>query len=264
MRLKTAPTPRARGLVLDQGGATMVMGVFMAVLLVGMIYYVWGVGDAVMHRERMQDASDTAAFSAAVMHARGMNLLALLNMVMAALAIVEATMATIAAMIGWAFSGALFVCGFCGPYCGACCSACEPAARHGEEYVDASADSAATTLVVEALMQGLHGYAMGIRTGVPIASQAKVLSYGTDVYAPVTDAGFMAPLSRVELPAQDDETNWPCDQKVLPWVRILSPALVWLWGSPSIYMVGGIGLGERLLLSVDREHAGLGVPSDLL
>jgi len=246
MRLKTAPTPRARGLVLDQGGATMVMGVFMAVLLVGMIYYVWGVGDAVMHRERMQDASDTAAFSAAVMHARGMNLLALLNMVMAALAIVEATMATIAAMIGWAFSGALFVCGFCGPYCGACCSACEPAARHGEEYVDASADSAATTLVVEALMQGLHGYAMGIRTGVPIASQAKVLSYGTDVYAPVTDAGFMAPLSRVELPAQDDETNWPCDQKVLPWVRILSPALVWLWGSPSIYMVGGIGLGELI------------------
>ena len=38
--------------------------------------------------ERMQDASDTAAFSAAVIHARGMNMLALLNMIMAALAIV--------------------------------------------------------------------------------------------------------------------------------------------------------------------------------
>src|SRR5688572_27726629 len=93
---------RTGGLLSDQGGATMVMGVFIAVLLVGMIYYVWGIGDAIMHRERMQDASDTAAFSAAVIHARGMNMLALINMIMAALAMVAATMAVIAAMIGYA------------------------------------------------------------------------------------------------------------------------------------------------------------------
>ena len=33
----------------DQRGATMVMGVFMAAMLVGMIYYVWGIGGAVVH-----------------------------------------------------------------------------------------------------------------------------------------------------------------------------------------------------------------------
>ena len=194
----------------------MVMGVFMATLLVGMIYYVWGVGDAVMFRERMQDASDTAAFSAAVIHARGMNMLALLNMIMAALAIVAATMATIASMIGYAFAAASFVCAFCGPWCGACCSACPYAVRHGIEYQRASRIADRVESTVENLMRGFHGYAVGIRNGVPLAAQAKVVSYGVDVYSPVTDVGIMAPPTRLQLPAHDDETDWPCDEKVLP------------------------------------------------
>jgi len=220
------------------------MGVFIAALLVGMIYYVWGVGDAVMHRERMQDASDTAAFSAAVIHARGMNMLALLNMIMAALAIVAATMATIASMIGWAAALAGFVCAFCGPWCGSCCSACPYAIRHGIEYERASSIADRTESVVDGIMQALHAYAVGIRYGVPLAAQAKVIAYGVDVYAPVTDVGIMAPPTRLELPAQDDETEWPCEEKVLPWVRILSPIFVWIFGSPSPYMAGGIVLGE--------------------
>lgn len=250
MRLKPEqPSQRTKkALVTDQAGATMVMGVFIAALLVGMIYYVWGVGDAVMHRERMQDASDTAAFSAAVIHARGMNMLALLNMIMAALAIVAATMATIASMIGYAFAAATLVCSFCGPWCAPCCSACPYAVRHGIEWERADGIRDRVDGVVETLIRGLHLYAVGIRYGVPLAAQAKVIAYGVDVYAPVTDLGVMAPLPgmRNELPAQDDETNWPCDEKVLPWVRILSPFFVWLFGSPSPYMAGGIVLGELI------------------
>ncbi len=244
MRLKSPEAAPKRELLTDQWGATMVMGVFIAALLVGMIYYVWGVGDAVMHRERMQDASDTAAFSAAVIHARGMNMLALLNMIMAALAIVAATMATIASMIGWAAALAGFVCAFCGPWCGSCCSACPYAIRHGIEYERASSIADRTESVVDGIMQALHAYAVGIRYGVPLAAQAKVIAYGVDVYAPVTDVGIMAPPTRLELPAQDDETEWPCEEKVLPWVRILSPIFVWIFGSPSPYMAGGIVLGE--------------------
>ncbi len=232
------------GLLRDQRGATMVMGVFIAALLVGMIYYVWGVGDAVMHRERMQDASDTAAFSAAVIHARGMNMLALLNMIMAALAIVAATMATIASMIGYAAAAAGLVCAGCGPWCGFCCSACPYAALHGIEYSTASSASDRVQNVVEGLMRGLHGYAVGIRYGVPLAAQAKVVAYGVDVYAPVTDGGVMAPPLRLQLPAQDDETNWPCDRKVLRWVRRLALTNVGAWGSPTPYMAAGVFLGE--------------------
>ena len=97
MRLKAPQneTSEDQGLLRDQAGATMVMGIFMAMLLVGLIYYVWGIGDAVMVRERMQDASDTASFSAAVIHARGMNLISLMNMIMAALAVVGATLTVI-------------------------------------------------------------------------------------------------------------------------------------------------------------------------
>lgn len=243
--LKRASTEaRSGGLLADQRGATMVMGVFIAVLLVGMIYYVWGIGDAIMHRERMQDASDTAAFSAAVIHARGMNMIALINMIMAALAMVAATMAVISAMIGYAAAAAGLVCAFCGPWCGSCCSACPYAIRHTAEWRRADGISDRIDRFVETALRGLRGYAIGIRHGVPIAAQAKVVSYGTDVYAPVTDIGVMAPPFRLALPVQDDESNWPCDEKVLPTVRIAAPVLVWLFGSPSPYMLGGVALGE--------------------
>jgi hypothetical protein len=240
---RIAPSERSEGLFADQRGATMVMGVFIAVLLVGMIYYVWGVGDAIMHRERMQDASDTAAFSAAVIHARGMNMIALLNMVMAALAMVAATMAVISAMIGYAAAAAGLVCAFCGPWCGSCCSACPYAIRHLAEWRRADSMSDRIDRFVETAMRGLRGYAVGIRHGVPLAAQAKVVSYGVDVYSPVTDVGVMAPL-RTGLPTQDDESNFACDEKVLPTVRIASPVLVWLFGSASPYMLAGIAAGE--------------------
>jgi hypothetical protein len=63
----------------DRDGAVMVMGVFMAVLMVAFVYYVKGIGDAIVFRERMQDAADAGAFAAAATHARGMNLVALIN-----------------------------------------------------------------------------------------------------------------------------------------------------------------------------------------
>jgi hypothetical protein len=240
-------------LLQDQGGATMVMGVFIAVLLVGMIYYVWGIGDAIMHRERMQDASDTAAFSAAVIHARGMNMLALINMISAALAMVAATMAVIAQMIMYAAAAASLVCLGCGPWCASCCNACPYAVRHWAEYDSADSMSDRVSDLVEQARRGLHMYAQGIRSGVPLAAQAKVVSYGTDVYSPVTDVGIMAPPLRTSLPVQDDETNWPCDNKVLPVVRVSSPVLVWIWGSSSLYMLGGVAAGELDARRITRQ-----------
>ncbi|MFK7989575.1 MAG: TadE/TadG family type IV pilus assembly protein [Sandaracinaceae bacterium] len=244
---------RPRQLIADQRGATMVMGVFIATLLVGMIYYVWGIGDTIMFRERMQDASDTAAFSAAVMHARGMNMIALLNMIMSALAVVAATMATITLMIQTAFIAATFVCAFCGPWCGSCCSACPYAVKHGIEYNSASNTNDRIQNIVETAMTGLSGYARGIRYGVPLAAQAKVVSYGTDIYDPVTDFGVMSPPLRTQLPVIDDESNWPCDEFVYPWVAAFSPVFVWIWGSASPYMAGGILAGELAAPSKARE-----------
>src|SRR5262245_43538333 len=69
----------------DQRGAIAFAALFMAVLLTGAACYLMGIGDSLLQRERLQDAADAVAFSSAVLHARGMNLLALLNMTMAAL-----------------------------------------------------------------------------------------------------------------------------------------------------------------------------------
>jgi hypothetical protein len=74
-----------RDLRSDNGGAVMVIGVFMAAFLVGALWYIIGLGDALLYRERMQDGADAVAFAAAVYHARGMNIIAMLNLIMAAI-----------------------------------------------------------------------------------------------------------------------------------------------------------------------------------
>ncbi len=69
----------------DESGAMMVIGLFFAFFLVGALYYLLGIGQAAMYRERLQDAADTAAFAGAVFKARAMNFIALINMIMALL-----------------------------------------------------------------------------------------------------------------------------------------------------------------------------------
>jgi len=51
--------------------------------MIGSLYYVLGVGDAIIYRRIMQDGADAGAHAASVMGAKGMNLHALLNVVMA-------------------------------------------------------------------------------------------------------------------------------------------------------------------------------------
>lgn len=72
-----------RNLGHEEAGSVMLMGLFMALFLIGSVYYVLGVGDAVLYRRHMQDAADAGAHAATVMAAKGMNLHALLNVVMA-------------------------------------------------------------------------------------------------------------------------------------------------------------------------------------
>src|SRR5690606_31062614 len=66
-------------------GAIMVCGTFMACFLVGAIWYAFGVGSSILYRERVQDAADAVVFAGAVYHARGMNIIVTLNILMAAL-----------------------------------------------------------------------------------------------------------------------------------------------------------------------------------
>ena len=69
----------------DSRGAVLVMGLVMSTVLVGLLWHLLGVGDAIVYRERMQEAADSTAFESAVWHARTMNLLVVLNVVMSAI-----------------------------------------------------------------------------------------------------------------------------------------------------------------------------------
>jgi len=81
----TIVSPRHKALGEDNRGAIMVMALFFAVFLVSLLYCIVGTAQAAFQREHLQDAVDGAVLSGAVLDAQAMNLIVLLNIVMAAL-----------------------------------------------------------------------------------------------------------------------------------------------------------------------------------
>src|SRR5688572_30729369 len=193
-----------RSLLSNQQGAIMVIGIFIAMMLVGMLYYLWGIGGAVLFRERMNDAADASAFSAAVVHARGMNILALLNIIMAALAAVESGLQLAFEIITAAAVAAGITCLGCGPWCAYCCEGCYYAVVYGEDANGADNVHGNVEDIIEPIMDFTHGVAVAVRTGSPIAAQALVVGYSqSQPYSPVVQAGVMFPLLP-SMQAEDD------------------------------------------------------------
>lgn len=93
----------------DDRGAITVVALFLAVFAIAILYTVVGTAEVILARERLQDAADVAALSSAVMHARSMNLLVLINLIMAALLAVLVTIKLVEslAIIGIVVAGAL-------------------------------------------------------------------------------------------------------------------------------------------------------------
>jgi hypothetical protein len=68
----------------DNRGAIMITGLFMSCFLIGSLWFVIGIGDTIVFRDRMQEAADMGAFSSAALHAKGLNFISLCNLVMLA------------------------------------------------------------------------------------------------------------------------------------------------------------------------------------
>lgn len=68
----------------DNRGAIMMTGLFMSCFLIGSLWFVIGIGDTIVFRDRMQEAADMGAFSSAALHAKGMNFISLCNLIMLA------------------------------------------------------------------------------------------------------------------------------------------------------------------------------------
>ncbi|HSO32498.1 MAG TPA: hypothetical protein VLT33_08280, partial [Labilithrix sp.] len=165
----------ARPLLGDERGAIMVMGIFMCSCLVGALWYLAGIGDAILYRERMQEAADAIAFSDAALHARGMNLIVLVNLIMAVILSVRVGLrvgklvCTIAAAIFSALS-------LIQPQLAALAA---PAAAAAEtlDQVDRSSKEA-----IDVALQGLVKAQDVISKGTPVIALAATRSLG-DRYA---------------------------------------------------------------------------------
>src|ERR1700761_5672524 len=82
-RAEQTATSAERPLRSDTRGAMFMMGIPICFFMIGMLYYAIGIGESLVLRERVQDAADAGALTAAIVSARGMNLIAMINMIMA-------------------------------------------------------------------------------------------------------------------------------------------------------------------------------------
>lgn len=187
-------------------GAMLVIGVFMAVFLVAMLFYVVGIGEAVLRRERLGDAADAVSMTAAVLHARAMNLIVLLNQVMAALLAVLVALrlvemlATLAIVI-------LLAAAFFGGAGGL-------AAIPGLETVRSGARNAYSSLdePVHSGLRALNGVARAVSDAGPALAELEALSVVArlDPRGRVTK-GFVVP-PRATLPVEDDGFDVLCER----------------------------------------------------
>ena len=75
----------ARELHQDTRGAVMMTGLVMSCFLIGGLWFLIGIGDAIVFRDRMQEAADHAAFTSAALHAKGMNFISACNLILLAM-----------------------------------------------------------------------------------------------------------------------------------------------------------------------------------
>lgn len=201
---RDADPPRPRTLLRHESGAIMVIAVFMAVFMAAMLLYLLGLGDAVLYRERMQDAADAAALSSAVTHARGMNLIVLINLVMAAMLSVLVALRLIQMLATLAIAIAMAA------------SILAPAAAGlipPLKVVRAGAGTAYGELKMPImnLLKMLNLTARAVRAVVPTAAQAGVIDSVVGHYRPPAKFGFTIP-SRFTLPVENDSFDVLCDK----------------------------------------------------
>ena len=184
-RLARAPRgPLAR----DDRGAIMVVGVFMGAFLVGALWYAIGVGDAILYKQRVQDGADAVVFAAAVNHARGMNMIAMINLIMAAILGVLVAVKllqlvnAIANAVSCASSGlSLGTCAICDAVCGITSSL--------ESPIQSTVD--AVTQVVKTTLPALSQVEVAIALGMPWVGEGKGVVAAKSYDAPVKSGAIV-------------------------------------------------------------------------
>lgn len=172
----------------DERGAVMVIGVFMSAFLVGCLWYIIGLGDAAVYRQYMQDGADATAYAAGVYQARGMNIIAMLNLIMASVlaVLVALKIAQVLLTIANVVSCALALIGIGIPFCTATTNA-QPKLQ---QLIDK------TTKIVHTVLKGLYIAESTVAVAMPFVAEVKSVMVAKG-YAPTVDGGFMISISLI-------------------------------------------------------------------
>lgn len=250
-----------RSLREDQGGAILIAAVFMAVFLVGCLWYLVGIGDAAIYREKMQDGSDAVAFASAVYHARGMNIIAILNLIMAAaLAVLIAF--KIAEIL--AFTIAAIAAVIC-PFSGWACPVATTAGNIGNNLHNSIIPN--VQKVVDAILKASSESQRWVARITPWVGAARGVAVATQ-YKPTVKGGAAISISmipgsdRLGLPVQEEPFDKLCERagKMLgdlsfgwiPGMSLVSGLLGKLAGTFPGYFCGDSGSGGGTV--VDQEQ----------
>lgn len=185
-------------------GAVMVAALFMALLLIAVLYMVIGLGRTLVMKEGMQDAADAAAYSSAIFNARGMNLIVFLNLVMAALI-------SVLIAIRLAQSFLVFIAGVLGGMSVASFGAAAPLAAlatqqayvMGQNYKIAKA-------AIEPMLTVLHTAQEATSVVVPFVAMTKGMVEAARHHEPAEGA-FALPGS-IALPVESDDYSRLCEE----------------------------------------------------
>jgi hypothetical protein len=179
--MATTSCPHFGKLARDDRGVVAIIGLAMALFLTGLVYYEMGVGDAITFKEQLQDASDASGFAAAVYHAKGMNMIVLLNLIMAAVLAVIVLVRVLELVFGVVTGLVLGICWIPGMEW-----LCPVAVVTGDGFDWSQA--AATTMdpIVRAALLGLNDVATVVAVGMPWVALVKSGTVGVQYYPQVT------------------------------------------------------------------------------
>jgi hypothetical protein len=185
----------------DERGAAMVFGVFFAVFLLACVYALYGTIETVLFRQRLQDAADAAAFSAAVVNARGMNLLALINMTMAVVLSILVAL-RLAETLGYVAIG---VCLALSAVTFGATAAAVPPLQTATKGIAIAAEKVQKP--IEAILKVMHVLGTATKTVVPVGANVRVI----DLVASHYGAAGVALPARLSLPVEDDDFSVLCE-----------------------------------------------------
>lgn len=191
----------------DERGAMALVTVFFAVFAVAALYSFVGSVDAVFHRERMQDAVDSATLSSAVLHARSMNFVVLVNIVMAALLaiLIAIKLVESLAIIGMAVAAAL-----AWPTFGASLAAI-PMLKPIQQAMHTAYEEMKPP--IEQILEQLNGLSGTVQSVAPgIALGVAELNIETN-WKPPVDAGLvLGTRETMDLPLENDSYGKLCQE----------------------------------------------------